>query len=423
MRLFQSVTKFLTYLIPLLILLLIVKIRFKQKTGSQNIPNNSSQDLNSVFRKYQICTRCVMDTSDIAITFNAAGECNHCIEYLEKRINFKYNKGQSELKLNQLLSEIKASGKGKQFDVLVGLSGGLDSSYVAYLCKKLDLRVLAVHVDNGWNSKDSVQNIINITQKLNIAYDSYVLDWEEFKDVQLAFLKASVPEAETPSDIALLAALHHVANKYDIKYLISGGNLATEGILPKHWHYDAKDGKYFSAIYHKFGTQKLKKFPFFGFATEAYYKLVKKIKIIYLLNYVNYVKEEVTQTLKKEIDWHSYGQKHHESIYTKFIQSYYLFNKFGIDYRRATFSSRICTGDMKREDALLQLKTLPYDENKIQSDIEYVCKKLGIKTNEFHEIMKQPVKWYSDYPNNEKKLKFIYDMYRKIFKKEKLGNF
>ena len=422
LRLFQQVTKIMTYVLPIIFMILFLFVLFKQKKSVNN-QNKISSSINFNPRKYQICTRCVMDTTDIAITFNKAGECNHCVEYLEKRIKYKYKGGQSDTELEHLLSEIKTDGKGKDYDCLVGLSGGLDSSYVAYLCKKHGLRVLAVHVDNGWNSTDSVQNIINITRKLEIAYDSYVLDWEEFKDVQLAFLKAAVPEAETPSDIALLAALHQVAAKYDIKYLISGGNIATEGILPKYWHYDAKDRKYFNAIYNKFGTKKLKKFPFFGFVKEAYYKLVKKIKIIYLLNHVNYIKEDVTKTLEVELDWQSYGEKHHESIYTKFIQSYYLYEKFGIDYRRATFSSKICTGDMKREEALLQLETLPYDKVKIQSVIEYVCKKLSITQIEFNEIMKQPVKWYSDYPNNEKKLKFIYDTYRKLFKKEKLGNF
>jgi len=364
-----------------------------------------------------------MDTSDIDIRFNETGECNHCSEYLKQRIKFNYQGEQSDSLLQILISDINSAGKGKEYDCVVGLSGGLDSSYVAYICKKYGLRILAVHMDNGWNSEEAILNIKNITEKLEIDYESYVLDWEEFKDIQLAFLKASVPEAETPSDIALLAALHIVANRYNIKYIISGGNLATEGILPKYWHYDAKDEKYFNNIYTKFGTKKRKNFPFFGFIQEVYYKLVKKTNIIYILNHVHYSKNEVINTLKSELGWNYYGGKHHESIYTRFIQSYYLYEKFGIDYRRATFSTQICTGDMKREDALIKLEIPPYDKVKIQSDKEYVIKKLGINEKEFNEIMNLPIKWYTDYPNNEKKLKFIYDTYRKLFKKEKLGNF
>ena len=372
---------------------------------------------------YQICTRCVMDTSDPGITFNDNGECNLCTEFLEKRSKHNYQGKESDTLFQKTIAEMKEAGKGKEYDCIVGLSGGVDSSYVAYICKLNGLRILAVHMDNGWNSEEAVLNIKNIAQKLKIDYESYVLDWEEFKDLQLAFLKASVPEAETPTDVALLAAVHRVADKYGVKYVISGGNFATEGILPKFWHYNAKDVSYFNFIQKKFGTKKIKNFPLFGFTQEMYFKLIKRIKIIYLLNYLPYSKNDAMELLKRELDWRYYGGKHYESIYTGFIQSYYLYKKFGIDYRRATLATQICTGEIKREEALNELNKLPYLEDKAQTEKEYIAKKLSISLTQFDEIINLPAKWYTDYPNDEKRLNFIYDTYRKLFKKDKLGNF
>ncbi len=372
---------------------------------------------------YQICSRCVMDTSDPDITFNEKGECNLCTEFIEKRAKHNYQGAKSDTELKRLAAEMKEAGKGKQYDCVLGLSGGIDSSYAAYIAKQHGLRVLAVHMDNGWNSEEAVLNIKNVAQKVGIDYESYVLDWEEFKDLQLAFLKASVPEAETPTDIALLAAMHIVANKYNIKYVMSGGNFATEGILPKCWHYNAKDTRYFNHIQKKFGTKRLKRFPLFDFKREMYFKLVKKMKLIYLLNYIPYSKDEAVDLLQTKLDWRYYGGKHYESKYTGFIQSYYLFKKFGIDYRRATLATQICTGVVTRAEALQTLEVLPYNEAKVQVEKEYIAKKLGITLTEFEKIIELPPKWYRDYPNDEKMLNFIYDTYRKLFKKEKLGNF
>lgn len=374
-------------------------------------------------RYYQQCVRCVMDTTDLEIVFNDEGYCNHCIEFLDKRAKYKYQGKESDDILENIVEEMKIAGKGKQYDCIIGISGGSDSSYAAYIAKQKGLRILTVHLDNGWNSEESVQNIKNITRKLEVDYESYVLDWEEFKDIQLAFLKASVPEAETPTDIALVGALHYYARKYNVKYIISGGNISTEGILPASWHYNAKDMKYFNYIQKKFGQKKMRKFPTFGYEKEIYYKLIKKTKIIYLLNYVSYIKEDTTEFLKENLDWKVLGGKHHESKYTSFIQSYYLFEKFKIDYRRATFSSQICSGDLKRNAALEQLKNNPYDLAKIEDDKRYIAKKLQITLDEFEEILNLPPKWYWDYPNSKNKLQFIYDTYRKIYKKDKLGSF
>ncbi|MDF2438540.1 MAG: hypothetical protein K0Q95_2916 [Bacteroidota bacterium] len=374
-------------------------------------------------RQYQLCTRCVMDTSDPSIRFNEAGECNNCNEFISKRAKHKYHGSDSDKEFASIINEMKEAGKGKEYDCVIGLSGGIDSSYVAYISKEHGLRVLAVHMDNGWNSDEAVTNIKNIANKLSIDYESDVLDWEEFRDVQLAFLKASVPEAETPTDMAILSSLHRISDKYNIKYIISGGNFATEGILPKYWHYNAKDIKYFNYIQKKFGNKKLRHFPVFGYRQEMYYKLIKGKKIIYLLNYIPYSKSESMDFLQKKLDWRYYGGKHYESVYTGFIQSYYLYKKFGIDYRRATLSTQICTGDVSRECALKELEKLPYSDAKAQTEKEYIAKKLGISLEEFDRIIQLPPRWYSDYPNDEKWLGFIYDTYRKLFKKDKLANF
>lgn len=373
--------------------------------------------------EYQMCTRCVMDTTDLEITFDENVWCNHCTEFLEKRAKHKYQGKASDETLDRLVEDMKRAGRGSEFDCVLGVSGGTDSSYAAYIAREKGLRVLAVHLDNGWNSELAVQNVKNIAKNLDIDYESYVLDWEEFKDLQLAFLKASVPEAETPTDMAIPGALHYYASKYNVKYILSGGNFATEGILPPSWHYNAKDMKYFNYIQKTFGQKKLKKFPTFGFEKEMYYKLVRGIKIIYILNFVPYVKEEAMEFLKRELNWKFYGGKHYESKYTGFIQSYYLYEKFPIDYRRATLSSQICLGDVSRENALEQLKTKPYDAAKVEEEKQYIAKKLQISNEEFEAILILPPKWYWDYPNDKKKLGFIYDTYRKIFKKEKLGSF
>lgn len=374
-------------------------------------------------RSYQQCVRCVMDTTDLEIVFDSDGFCNHCTEFLDKRAKHKYQGAISDAALEAVVEDMKRAGKGKEYDCIVGVSGGTDSCYTAYVAKQKGLRVLTVHLDNGWNSEEAVQNVKNVARKLEIDYESYVLDWEEFKDIQLAFLKASVPEAETPTDMAIPAALHHYAAKYGVKYIISGGNFSTEGILPPSWHYNAKDMKYFSHIQKTFGRKKIKTFPTFGFQKEFYYKLVKGIQIIYMLNYVPYVKADAMEFLKEKLDWKYYGGKHYESKYTGFIQSFYLYEKFAIDYRRATLSSQICLGDVERDAALEELKTKPYDPVKVEEEKQYIAKKLQISTEEFEQIINLPAKWYWDYPNDSKKLKFIYDTYRRMYKKEKLASF
>jgi hypothetical protein len=270
-------------------------------------------------------------------------------------------------------------------------------------------------MDNGWNSTAAVTNIKNLAKKLDLDYQSYVLDWDEFRDVQLAFFRASVPEIETPTDMAIPAALHAAAAQHGVRFIISGGNFATEGILPKSWHYDAKDLRYLRAIAGTFGSRRLSTFPTFGFRTEAYYKLVKRMRFVYLLNHVPYSKKEATRTLDSLIGWTSYGGKHHESRITGFVQSYVLPTKFNIDYRRATLSTQICVGEATRGEALKELERPPYDPELAEREKAYVAKKLGVSPEEFEAILARPARTYRDYPNSQRWLEFVYEIYRRYF--------
>jgi len=366
--------------------------------------------------KYQQCNRCVMDTSDPEITFDENGYCIHCINYFENLSKLTYQGKTSDKQLAEIVQKIKASGKNKKYDCIIGVSGGIDSSYVAYLTKKLGLKPLAVHLDNGWNSELAVNNIEKILNQLGIDLYTYVLDWEEFKDLQLSFLKASTPEIETPTDMAIPAVLHKLAAKHNVKYIISGGNYATEGILPKSWHYDRKDDKFLKAIQKQFGTKKLSTFPTFGFIKEIYYKFFKGIRFVYILNYTPFSKKDAMELLEKELNWKYYGGKHYESSYTKLVQSYILPEKFNIDYRRSTFSTQICAGEILRDEAVDGLKEKPYVNINIEEETAYLCKKLEISIEEFNSIMSSPPKSYKDYPNDQRLLEFLYKTYHKLFK-------
>ena len=365
---------------------------------------------------YRICQRCVMDTSDPEISFNKFGFCNHCETFLEESKIIKPQGQEREQQLNHLISSIKKTGKNQKYDCLIGVSGGVDSSYVAYIVKELGLRPLAVHMDNGWNSEESVKNIRNLCTKLNIDYESYVLDWDEFKDIQLSVLKSSIVEVEIPTDVAIVSILHKVASRNNIKFIIGGGNYATEGILPDLWFYNPKDLKLLKSIQRIFGSKKMKTFPTFDWKAEIYYKVFRRIKMVYLLNLLPFNKPEALLVLKEKVGYHEYGGKHHESVYTRFVQSYFQPVKFNLDYRRATFSSQICSEDITRDEAIELLKELPYQINQINKDKDYVSKKFGITLEEFEEILNSAPKSYKDYPNDEKWLTFIYTLYKKYIK-------
>ena len=365
-------------------------------------------------RDYQQCARCVMDTFDPDITFDASGHCNHCTDFFARIAALTYQGPESDRQLQALVERIKRAGRGKEYDCVVGVSGGVDSSYAAYVATRQGLRCLAVHMDNGWNTDISVKNVKNLANILGMDYESHVLNWEEFKDLQLSFLKASVPEIETPTDIAIPAALHTAAARHGVRYLISGGNYATEGILPARWHYDAKDVKFLKAVQKRYGSRALKTFPTFGFTRETYYKVVKRVRFAYVLNHVPYSRQDAIRILEEQLGWKHYGGKHHESKITGFVHSYILPTKFGIDYRKATLSTQICAGEITRAEALAELQNPPYDEKQVLADKEYLAKKFGLTLAELEEILSRPPKSYADYPNQKRQLEFIYGVYRRL---------
>lgn len=363
---------------------------------------------------YKMCTKTIMDTTDEDIVFDEEGICNHYYEYKKLEPYYTYQGKETDIQLEKIIDEIKRSGKGKEYDCLIGLSGGVDSSYVAYNAKKLGLRALTVHFDNGWNSELAVKNIENIVKKLNFDYQTWVVDWEEFKDLQISFIKSSVANIEIPSDHAFLAALYRIANQYNIKYILSGSNFVTEGILPKSWGYNAKDLTHIRAIHKKFGKKKLKSYPTLGLYKELYYTYFKKIKMVRLLNYLPYVKTEAMKIIQNELDWKYYGGKHYESVFTRFFQGYILPVKFNIDKRKAHLSTLIMSGQITREQALEEIKKPPMTEEQINDDKIYVTKKLDISLDEFDAIMKEKPKKYTEYANNEKIRNIIYGIYNKV---------
>ncbi|CAB1063926.1 N-acetyl sugar amidotransferase WbpG [Olavius sp. associated proteobacterium Delta 1] len=361
-------------------------------------------------QEYRICTRCIMDISDSEITFDENGICCHCKTYEAKaRAGLYQGKAGREM-LNKLIRVVRERGKNKKYDCIIGLSGGVDSSMVAFQVKKLGLRPLAVHLDNGWDSELSVFNIENIVKKLDIDLYSYVLNWEEFKDLQLSFLKASVMNCEGPTDHAIVAILYHLAADNGIRYIFSGSNIISEAILPASWGYDSKDWRHIKAVHKKLGNVKLTTFPRLTLFHFAYYTFVKQIGFIPILNYIDYNRKDAINVLKHELGWEEYGAKHCESIYTRFFQTYILPKKFNIDKRRAHLSTLVCSGQITREDALKEIAREPSSTDSLEQDRQYFIKKFDFTEEEFNSIMSAPTKSFKEYPNNYfwfEKLSFI----------------
>ena len=300
--------------------------------------------------------------------------------------------------MDSLVGRLKKEGKDKKYDCIIGLSGGVDSTYVAYLVKRiLGLRPLAVHLDNGWNSEVSVKNIENVVKILDIDLYTHVIDWEEFKDIQLSFLKASTPDSEIPTDHAIFSVLRQLSKKYKIKTVMNGINLRTEGHHPLSWSQGHVDFKYIRSIQNQFGTKKIKTLPHGNFFTV--FEDSFSSDWVNILNFVDYNKEEAMKIISREVEWQDVGGKHFESIYTRFYQGYILPKKFGIDKRRMHFSSLICAGEMTRDQALILLKDEPYDVKMQREDVDYVIKKFGLSMEEFEAIMALPPKSYYDYPS------------------------
>lgn len=293
--------------------------------------------------------------------------------------------------LADAVRKMKEEGSGKPYDCLIGVSGGVDSSYVAYMAHKLGLRALCVHFDNGWNSELAVKNIENMVARLGFDLYTYVIDWQEFRDLQLAYLRASVVDIEVLTDHAIYGSTFRIAKERQIKYVIGGNNVATEGVLPYHWTYNKKDHVNIRAIHKAFGQRELKSFPFLDRKMKKFIA-GSGVTFINYLNWMPYEKDEVKRTLIRELEWRDYGGKHYESIWTRFYQGYILPEKFGIDKRKAHFSSLICAGQMTRAQAFEEMKQPAYDPALLREDMAFVLKKLGLTELAFDEIMRLPVR-------------------------------
>lgn len=344
------------------------------------------------YQGHKICSRCIMDDTVPGIFFDQNGVCSLCAihDLLEQK--YPINTETRSI-LDKLILQIKSDGKRKKYDCIVGVSGGRDSTYTLFNAVKLGLRPLAVHFDNGWNSQIAVNNIKKATEKLNVDLHTVVADWEEFKDLQRSFLLASVPDAEVPTDWVIFSVLFQAAAEFGVKYIIHGHSFRTEGTAPLSWTY--MDGRYVNDIHKKFGTKEIKSFPCMTMSKYIFYSLVLRIKQIRLLYYLPYNENEVLKTLKAELDWTDYGDKHHESKYTAFFQSYILTRKFNIDKRKLHYSAKIRTDQISRNDALAIMKTDPF----VGGDdlLNYCLKKLGFSTDEFERIMNAPVQSFRDY--------------------------
>lgn len=376
-------------------------------------------------KPYQICTRCVMDTSDPDITFDASGVCSHCHEFEAKgRPILEHAASEAgRRELAALVERIKADGKGREYDCILGVSGGVDSTYAACVAKELGLRPLAVHFDSGWNSELAVNNIENIVKILGIDLHTFVCDWDEMRDLQLAFFKASLANCDIPQDHAFTATLYHEAAKFNIKYIISGGNAATEFILPTAWGYNALDITHLAAVHSRFGTMPLRHYPKLSFFKRYfYYPFIAGIKTVRLLDTLPYNKAEAKKYITKEVSWRDYGGKHYESIFTRFFQAYYLPTKFGYDKRRAHLSSLIVSGQIERDEALEQLRQPPCEPDMLMRDKGYVAKKIGISVCEFDRLIGLPPRTYREFPSSEKLFHFKNWLVAKIRKIPVLHN-
>jgi N-acetyl sugar amidotransferase len=359
-------------------------------------------------KKYQICSKSVMDNiADPDITFDENGICNYYYLFQERAKLRLFDTEKDKNKLNEIVSKIKETGRTHEYDCIIGVSGGVDSTYVAYLVKQLGLRPLAVHFDNGWNSELAVKNIEQVLNKLNIDLFTYVIDWEEFKSLQLAFLESSTPDGEIPTDHAISALLYKVASEKKIKYIINGNNFATESVMPLTWAYGHIDWKYIRWINEKFGTRKLKDYPHLTITKYFYYTFLEKIRSVSILNYLPYQKSEAMRVLQDELGWKYYGGKHYESIYTRFYQGYILPEKFEIDKRKAHLSTLIFSGQLTRDEALIELQKPIYPGDLLIEDRAFVIKKLDLTSESFNRLMQLSCKTFYDYPNQYSLLRFF----------------
>lgn len=354
--------------------------------------------------EHQICTNCVMDTTDPQIVFDDKYICDNCHNYWQEVAPNWHTDQRGRQALEQTIEDIKVSGKDKEFDCILGLSGGLDSSYMLHLIvSEFGLRPLVFHVDGGWNSDIAVNNIQVLVDKLGLDLYTEVINWEEMRDLQLAFFKSGVAHLDIPQDHAFVATLYRFAAKYNIKYIMNGGNYSTECVRnPLEWLYHGTDLVQIRDIQRRFGTRKLKDYPFSPILYhKVYLRYLRGVRVVKPLNQLPYTKQTAIETLSQNYGWRSYPQKHFESRFTKFFESYWLPTRFGYDTRKVQYSSLILTGQMNREDALEKLKSPAYNPDTIADEFEYVASKLRITAEELTQYHEMPLKSHRDYRNQE----------------------
>ena len=364
------------------------------------------------------CTRCIMDESDPTITFDEQGVCHHCHLYDDIKLTQGYDPLKSPKEHQQAVDAIKKAGEGKEYDCIIGISGGVDSCYLLHHAVQVGLRVLAVHVDAGWNSDTAVRNIHKLCKKLGVELHTVVIDWPTMKELQRAYMFSGLANLDIPQDHVFIAAVYQYALKHRVRAMLTGTNVATEGINPTAWGYDNLD---YTSIKSVFKTYKrkgnLRKYPHFGIFKYIYYR--HKTTRYELLNMIDYSKKEAIQTLSEKYGWEYYGGKHFESRFTKFFQSYYLPKKFGYDKRLAHLSSLVVSGEMTREEALHQFNyDQPYDESSVLEERDYILKKLDLTLDEWKDIMASPNKTEDDYKNNKQMIAKLMNL-KQRFRKER----
>lgn len=358
---------------------------------------------------YRICTRCVMDTSDPSITFNEDGVCNHCEEYDSIKSKFTFS---DDKKVAEIVEKIKTDGVGKKYDCIIGMSGGIDSSFALFKSVELGLKPIAYHINNEWDSPIATDNLNKLVTKLNVPLIDIGVNWKEFRDLQLSFLKSSTPDIEVPTDHAVIAIPYKFAKEQNLKYVITGYNYRTETHIPRAWSSPGQpDWVYISKMQERFGTVPLTTFPHITPIQYILYTLYSPIEKIDLLNYLDYNKSVAFDILHDKFQFNYYGAKHWESVYTRFLQTYILPRKFGYDKRRGHLSSLVCSGWMSREDALKELEKTPMPPEDLEKDKQFFLQKFNITEKYFEELMNLPPKTYWDYPHSwifdSKMIKFV----------------
>ena len=364
---------------------------------------------------YRVCSNCVMDTSDSKITFDDKGICDHCNTYYKDILPNWHTDERGDRALKKIVKKLKREGEGKDFDCLMGMSGGIDSSYLLYvMVEKYGLRPLVFHVDAGWNSQIAVNNIERLVDGLGLDLYTEVINWEEIKDLQLAFFKSGVPHIDVPQDHAFFATMYKFASKHNIKHILTGGNYSTECVRnPLEWMYYQSDSIQLRDIYKKYGTGKLKDYPVSNILWhKIYLPYIKGIKLIKPLDYIPYNKDKAMQLLVDKYGYQKYPQKHFESRFTRFYESYWLPKKFGFDTRKVQYSSLILTNQMTRKEALEKLKSPAYDPETIHQDFQYIATKLAISVEELQSYMDAPNKTYKDYKSQDN----IYNIGAKVMR-------